>query len=395
MVGGGHAPLRVGVIGAGAIAAVGHIPGLQKLEGVEVSAVCDKDVVRSREVAESSGIPGFYRDHRQMLADGVVDAVTVAVPNALHAPVALDALRAGKHVLCEKPLATSLADAGAMVEAAEEGGLLLGTNMHYRLAAEMQALKGAVAEGLLGEARYAHVRFLRNRDIPGFGSWFTRKELSGGGVLMDVGAHMLDLVLWLLDSPRVEAVSCVTGALQGPRGRGLGNWGIETVEGGIFDVEDFATVHLRLGGGATATVETSWALYANHEERVQLLGDEGGADVFPELYGPEEPARLYRDRNGVCEGEVLELPALRDHAGGYVLGSFAEATRQSTRPSPAGQEALWHASVARFARALREGTEPPATGSEALAVQRLLDAAYRSAEFGGREVEPAAKGGGA
>jgi predicted dehydrogenase len=378
--------LRVGVIGAGAIATSGHIPGLQRLGGVEVAAVCDANVGRAKEVSRRFGVPGVYGDYREMLTGDVVDAVTVAVPNALHASIVLASLKAGKHVLCEKPLATSPADAEAMVEAAESAGLLLAANMHYRLSAEMQALKRVIEAGTLGEVRYAHVRFLRSADIPGFGSWFTRKELSGGGVLMDVGAHMLDLVLWLLGFPRVEGVACETRAMQGPKGRGLGGWGAERVEGGLFDVEDFARVRLRLEGGASATVETSWALYANHEERVQFVGDEGGADVFPELYGPEKPARLYLPRDGVSVGGPLGLPPLKDGSGRYVLGSFAEATRESTRPSPAGQEALWHASVARFARSVRDGGEPTATGREALAVQELLDAAYRSAAEGGREV---------
>lgn len=377
--------MRVGVIGAGAIATLGHIPGLQKVDGVEVAAVCDANEGRARVVARRFGIQSAHADYRKMLAEEELDAVTVGVPNALHAPVVLAALGAGKHVLCEKPLATSLADAREMVEAAEKSGLLLAANMHYRLSAEMQALNAAVANGLLGRVRYAHLRFLRNADIPGFGSWFTRRELSGGGVLVDVGAHMLDLILWLQGFPKVLSVSCETRAIQGPRRRGLGLWGTERVEDGVFDVEDFGTMRLRFEGGSSATVETSWALYGGNEERVQLVGEEGGADVFPELYGTEHPARLYRPESGVSAPSTLELPPLKNDAGEYVLGSFAEATRESTTPSPAGQEALWHASVARFARSAQGEGKATATGREALAVQVLLEAAYRSAAEG-REV---------
>lgn len=377
--------LRIGVIGAGAIATLGHIPGLQKLEGVEVVSVCDTNAERARSVAERFSISEHHSDYQQLLAEDELDAVTVAVPNALHTPIVLAALDAGKHVLCEKPLATSLGDAKAMVEAAEEARVLLAANMHYRLSAEMQALKRVVEARDLGEVRYAHVRFLRSADIPGFGSWFTRRELSGGGVLMDVGAHMLDLILWLLDFPVVEGVNCETRAIQGPKGLGLGGWGTERVEDGIFDVEDFACVRLRLEDGASATIETSWALYGNHEERVQLVGDEGGADVFPELYGSKEPARLFRPKGGVSVGAPLELPTLKNESGTYVLGSFAEATRESTKPSPAGQEALWHASIARFVSTLLKDETSIATGREALEVQKLLDASYRSAAEG-REV---------
>ena len=276
-------PLRIGIVGAGAIATLGHIPGFQRLPDVHVAAICDKNVARARTIAAQFKIPDVYEDYQDLLADASLDAITVAVPNALHAPVTLAALDAGKHVLCEKPLATTVADGQAMVAAAARAGRLLALNMHQRLRPEMSALRGAVADGRLGKIGYSKARWFRRSGIPGFGSWFTQRELAGGGVLMDIGVHMLDLAMWLLGFPKVLAVRGETQAIHGSRGRGLGRWGVDHITGGTFDVEDFAAVHLRLADGGLLTVEVSWALYGRDEERVQLFGDEGGADVFADL----------------------------------------------------------------------------------------------------------------
>lgn len=352
-------PLRIGVIGAGAIATLGHIPGFQKLPDVQVAAICDTNVTRAQNVAIKFDIPDVYEDYHDLLADASLDAITVAVPNALHAPVTLAALEAGKHVLCEKPLATTVADGQAMVEAAERADRLLALNMHQRMRPEMIVLRNAVAAGRLGKMGYTKARWFRRSGIPGFGSWFTRRELAGGGVLMDIGVHMLDLAMWLLGFPKVVAVRGETQTIHGSRGRGLGRWGVDHVAGGTFDVEDFAATHLRLADGGLVTVEVSWALYGRDEERVQLLGDEGGADVFATVYGQATPLRLFRDEGGM-PADIIPM----------VL------------PLPGSE---WDRSMARFVGALREGAEPVANGREALRVLELLDATYRSASEG-REV---------
>jgi predicted dehydrogenase len=352
-------PLRIGVIGAGAIATYGHIPGFQKITGVQVAAICDANLERAQAVAERFGIPAACANYRDIVANTDIDAISIGVPNVFHAPVAIAGLEAGKHVLCEKPLATTVADGRAMVAAAERAGRVLAVNLNNRLRADAMLLRASVADGRLGRIGYASARMLRHSGIPGFGSWFTQRELAGGGVLMDLGVHMLDLLLWLLGFPTVAAVRGETQAIHGPRGRGLGGWGIDHISGGTFDVEDFAAIHLRLADGGLVTVEVSWALYGRDEQRVQLYGSEGGADISSDLYGVATPLRLFRDEGGVRAEIIPQLPRL------------------------AGSE--WDRSMARFVAAIRGEGEPTATGKEALIVLELLDAAYRSAADG-REI---------
>ncbi len=349
-------PLRIGVIGAGAIATLGHIPGFSKLPNVQVVAICDTNRQRAQEAATKFNVPQVYEDYQELVSNNDIDAVSVGLPNALHAPVTIAALEAGKHVLCEKPLATTVEDGRAMVAAAEKAGKVLGVNMHMRLSASSQIVRDAITTGKLGKVGYTNARWFRSRGIPGFGSWFTRRELAGGGVLMDIGVHMLDLALWINGLPKVMAVRGEIQAIHGPRGRGLGGWGMDRVEGGIFDVEDFAAIHLRLADGGLVTVEVSWAIHGRDEMRIIAFGDEGGADVAGDLYGNDKPLRFYRD-----EGEVIAA-----------LPKFSNSE--------------WDRSMARFVAAINGSGEPTATGGEALRVLELLNAAYRSATEG-REIE--------
>jgi predicted dehydrogenase len=345
-------PIRFGIVGAGAIATRGHIPSLQRIPGAQVVAICDTNLERAQQAAAQFNVPNAFADYRELLAHPEVDAVTIGVPNAFHAPVALAALEAGKHVMCEKPLATSVADGEAMVAAAERAGRVLAINMSTRPRPEILAMRAAVQEGKLGNVTYALARLIRRSGIPGFGSWFTRKELAGGGATMDIGVHMIDAVLWILGFPAVESVRGEIQAVHGPHERGLGGWGADRVPGGTFDVDDLAALHLRLANGGLVTVEVTWAFHGRNEERVQLAGDLGGADFFPDLYGKESALRFYR-----TEGE----------------------TPVEIVPSLAQVEWAWALGFSRFVDAINGQGEPLATGDEGLQVLRVLDAAYRSA----------------
>lgn len=353
-------PLRVGVVGAGAIAIYGHIPGYQKVDGVEVTAICDTNLDRARAVAARFNVAHAFDDYRTMLEQTPLDIVSVCVPNIYHAPVTLAALEAGAHVMCEKPLATTLEDGQAMVEAAERAGKLLAVNMSNRMRADTTTLRTVINNGACGTVNYVFGRMLRRSGIPGFGSWFTRKDLAGGGVLMDIGVHMLDLTLWVQGFPRVVGVRGEVQSIHGPRGRGLGGWGVDHIKGGVFDVDDFAALHLRLANGGLITVEVSWAIHGRNEFRLQVIGDEGGGDLSSDIYGNDAPLRLFREEGGIPSEVIPTLPR--------VTGSD------------------WDRSMARFIEAIRTGVEPPATGNEAFEVLKLLLAAYRSSEER-REIE--------
>jgi predicted dehydrogenase len=330
----------------------GHIPTFRQIPGIEIAAICDTNLPRAQAAAAEFGIPAAFDDYKAMIAQTKLDAVSVGVPNVFHAPATIAALEAGLHVLCEKPLATSVADGEAMVEAAKRNGRVLAINMSQRPRPEVGFLREQVAAGSLGRIHYANGRLLRRSGIPGFGSWFTRRELSGGGALMDIGVHVLDMMLWILGFPKVAAVRGEVQANLGPQERGLGGWGIDRVKGGTFDVDDLAAIHLRLADGGLVTVEVTWAYYGRDEERIQIAGDQGGADYFPDLYGTTQPLRMYR-HDGETSVEVI--------------------------PSLPRIEGAWAQGLVRFVDACQGKGEALATGEEALKILRLLDATNRSA----------------
>lgn len=346
--------LRAGVIGAGGIVRDGHVPALRRA-GVDVVAVCDTNRPRARSLAAALGIPHAFASHQELLALDGLDLVTVGAPNALHAPIVLDALASGRHVLCEKPIATSSADARRMVAAARRAGTLLGVNQHMRFDPSARLMREQVASGALGEVYLADVRLARQSGIPGYGSWFTRRDLAGAGALFDIGVHMLDLALFLLGFPRVERVRGTVAAPLGPQGLGLGEWGIDRRRRGTFDVDDTALATLSLAGGGTVRLHVAWASFGPDEERVTLHGTRGGLDRSPSLHGRTRPLRLYGRGAG---GTVVEtVPAL-----------------------PRGN--YWFEGIRQFVRAVR-GQEPLAVDpEEAVEVLRLLELVRASSEAG-------------
>lgn len=351
--------LPIGICGAGNIARSWHIPVLQKIRHVDIAAICDPDYERAKEVAELFGIRSVFRTHEELLRNVHVDAVTIAAPNSVHADMAIEALEMGKHVLTEKPVAIKVEQGEQLVRAAEEAGKVLAVNMRYRSSSNMTFIRNAFREGRLGTVRYAKARWLRRGGGPGIGTWFRQREFSGGGVMMDIGVHMLDVLMWMLGFPKVTAVRGEIQTLQPSDKRGLGGWGIVRDEDETSDVEDFAALHLRLEDGGLITVEVSWSLYGHEEMRVQLFGDQGGADHFTDLYGGVSPVRIYRDEGGVP----------------------AQIIPRVTRPP--GSE--WERGITNFVSALRGEADLLCSGKEGFEILKLIDAAYRSANEG-REI---------
>lgn len=354
-------PLRAGVIGCGEIGVRGHIPGF-RAAGVHVVGVCDANAARAEATAAKLDIPHHYVDYRDLLARADIDLVAVGLPNALHAPVTLDALRAGKHVLCEKPMSVDAAGAERMVAEARERKLMLSINHQMRFEPTALAMRDAVASGRLGRVYYAESRMVRSAGIPGYGGWFTNKKLAGAGALFDIGVHMLDLALFILGFPRVRAVSGFLSGELGARKIGLGSWGVDRGTQGVFDVDDTASATLLLDGGTRLNVLVTWAAFApGYDERVTLYGTDGGADRSPVLFGKEQPLRFFAPGP---DGKIAE--AIPD------LSSY-----------PAGG---WNASVAAFVSAVRGEAELAVKPEQSLQVMRVLDAIAASAASG-REVE--------
>lgn len=348
---------HAGIIGAGAIAAHGHIPGYLATADVEIAAICDVNGDRAATLAREACIPRVYTDYREMLKAERLDFVSVCSPNALHAPMAIDALEAGAHVICEKPMALAYRDACRMVETSLARGRSLTVGHHMRYQAATAKAHELVQTGALGEVYYAKASYLRRSGIPGYGSWFTNKDLAGGGALMDIGCHMLDLVLWLMGNPAPVQVVAATYAKFGPQAKGLGTWGADHYgPGARFDVDDLTTAFVRLETGATLLLEASWATHGSQGQRFQLMGTDGGLELNASAYGAETPLRLFGERGEELFEEPVEL---------------AEADAR-------GHRAL----IPAWIGAVRAGGEPLIRAEQAAAVVQIIEAAYKSATTG-------------
>jgi predicted dehydrogenase len=346
--------LRVGVVGLG-WAGQQHLNAYLALPGVEVVGLSDANPARLGEIADQHGIAGRFTDWRDLIAGAGIDAISVATPTFLHQPVAIGALEAGLHVLSEKPLARTGDEAQAMSDAAVKAGRVLHTAFNHRRRGDVQVLKRYVDEGRLGRVYYAKAHWLRRSGIPGLRSWFTNKEMAGGGPLLDIGVHVLDMALYLLGEPRVASVSATTYAEFGPRGRGASNSQKMQVDT-AYEVEDLASAFLRLEGGRTLTLETSWAGYSGTGDSfgVALFGAEGGGVIEVANYRPDDTLRIYTDIAGAPAEIKPELPPPGLHA----------------------------AVVADFVAAVRSGDWTEHTSADGLARARIIDACYASAAAG-------------
>ncbi len=288
-----EAKLKVGIIGTGMVAVSGHIPAWKNVgRDAELVGVADALEDRARLVADTEGIPNAYGDWERMLADLDLDVVIVCTPNTYHKAQSIAALRAGCHVLCEKPVATCRADAAEMFAAAEKAGRILFVGQSSRFVPQSYAAKEICDAGRLGEMYFAETFYLRRRGVPTWGQ-FHMKEHSGGGPIYDLGVHALDLLYWLMGNPKATAVSAVTFTKLANRdenlvtsvadsGAPLGVLTPRPYDAREFDVEDMAAGFIRLEGGAAVAFKISWAANVpkNHGGTT-LLGTEGGLTLDP------------------------------------------------------------------------------------------------------------------
>jgi len=339
---------RVGVIGAGSIGAF-HIRSFKQCEDVEVAAVADIRGERAEKAAAEHGIPNWFEDYRDLLRMADVDAVSVCLPNCLHAPVSCAALNAGKHVLCEKPPGMSAAEVRRMKRTAAAARKALMFAFCMRFGTAVQELKRQMDKGILGDVYYVRIAYLRRRGVPGRGGWFTRKEMSGGGPLIDIGVHWLDTTLYLLGFPEPTLATGATYSRIGPREPYvcLGMWGTPEA-GGKVDVEDLAVAQVRLANGTTINIESSWALNGPEISQTALFGDKAGASIS------QGKVTIYGETNGqLSDTELLSRP---------------------------GDQYL--AEAEHFIECVRTNKKPISNVDQALVVQRIVDAIYRSAETG-------------
>jgi predicted dehydrogenase len=348
-----------------------------ELDGVDLVALAGREPDRLTKLGTTYAIARdrLFDDWTDLIAHGELDVISVATPTALHHPAVIAALDAGLHVLSEKPIADNAAKAREMVAAAERNDRVLDVAFNHRNRGDVKELKKIVDSGVLGQVYYAKAGWLRREGIPTLGSWFTRRATAGGGPLMDIGVHMLDMVLHVLGEPAVQTATAATYAVFGPRGRGASpspkvrKTGVTEAP---FDVEDLSTAFLRLSGGATLLLESSWAQWIPEDQcYVRLYGSDGGASIeWADPTAPERRMSIWTER-----GERIVAPAEMPPDGGHrecVLDFLEHVefnSRGDTPRAPRGR-----------------GNGASHRGWQALARAEVVDACYASAESG-REVE--------
>ena len=273
--------VRFGFIGSGQLAKSSAKDISAHSQGT-LSAVQDLSLERANELADEFDISNRYTEAADLFADPNVDAVYIAVPNKFHAPLAIQALEAGKHVLLEKPFAMSLEEGKQVATAVEKSGKVFTVGMNQRFTEDHQKVKFLVEEGVLGEIYHAKAFWYRRSGIPKLGTWFGNKAMAGGGALYDIGVHALDLCLYLLNNYKPVSVFGTTYTRFGNRGLGEGNWGKSDYNKDIvFDVDDFATALIKFEDGATVEFGASWACHmeAGNDNGVHLYGTEAGSST--------------------------------------------------------------------------------------------------------------------
>ncbi len=350
--------LRVGVIGCGWVAYRKHLPQLSRHEKVEIAALCDIDRARAEQAKKDFGLDArIYEDYRALCADKKVDCVYVLTPNGLHADMCVAALEGGKHVLCEKPLATRAADAERVVLAAKKAGRKLTVGHQWRFRPHCLYIKGLCERGLLGDIYYVKALDLRRRSRPSWGQYMS-KAANGGGIMMDGAPHTLDAAMWFLDNFKPLSVS---GRVMDPmryetEGNPRGPWDTENC-----DVEDTGFALITMEGGAVISLEAAWG--------INMLEDVGGSNcniLCGTKGGVDMQGRLHVRVNGIYGGEMATLEPDR-------------LPREETADVYEGPSRY---ELDHWIEAIERDTEPLVTGEEALAVVKVLEAVYRSSERG-------------
>ena len=352
---------KIAIIGAGGMAAY-HIAGFRQA-GAEVIAMADVNHAAAQATAAKHGIDRTFGDVAAMFAAlPELDGVSVIVPNKFHAPLALQAMQAGKHVFCEKPPAMNAAEMAELKATAESSGRTLMFNFNNRARPESYAMRGYVADGSIGTINTCQAKWIRRAGIPGFGGWFTNKALAGGGPLIDL-LHMIDLGMHFMGYPEPAHILATTyhdhidnKAFKGP-------WGIPDNAKGVNDVEAAAHGFVTFKTGQSMSFQVSWAEMNEREECSCLFQGSKAGGMIRRLFGVDgldntsvDDCQLYTTENGVQVNRTVKVKT----------------------DETMGRER----SAANFIKTL-EGEEAPLnTPSEALSLMKIIDGAYASAASG-------------
>ena len=338
--------IRIGIVGLGMGAA--HVEGYREHPLAKVVAAVDIDKQRLKEVGkEKLNIPSLYNSMEEMIKNEKLDIVSIAVPNCFHKDLAIQAMKSNCHVLCEKPMAMNAGEAEEMLKVSKETGKRLMINFSFRFNDQSFALKKQVEDGLIGDIYFGRTVWHRRRGMPGFGGWFGKKEMAGGGPIIDLGIHRLDLALWLMNYPKPKYIMASTYNHLAKE--------IAERQGKEFTVEDIGVAMIKFENGTTLELEASWAANIKDTEEMstRLLGTKGGLIQKNQKEGYEFEAELFIERNG-CLFDMKLHP-----------------------PVPESQTSYYH-----FIDSVAKKIPHIATAEEGITVMKILDAIYKSAETG-------------
>lgn len=357
--------LRVAIIGCGGIANQKHFPALKNnAELCEMVAFCDVVEERAKKAAAEFGVAGAQvtTDYHEVLKNGDVDVVHICTPNVSHSEIAVASFEAKKHVYCEKPMSHSTEEAEKMVEAWKKSGMKFTVGYQNRFREEVQNLHASCSSGELGDVYYGKAHAIRRRGVPTWGV-FMDKDAQGGGPLIDIGTHALDITLWCMDNYDVESVSGsvfykLGGLEQATEGNLFGPWDPQT-----YEVEDSAMGFVKMKNGATINLEASWALniLESREASTTLCGTKAGAEIHSGMSYSKNELIYNRGKNNQLMEETLSPVGGVAYFGG---GGGEEGSIDAKQ---------WF-------EAIVNGTETLVKPEEALAVTKILDAIYKSAK---------------
>ncbi len=341
--------MKVAIIGCGTIANGAHIPAYRKNKDAEIAYFCDILPERAEKAVEEYGCGRAVTDYHEILRDPEVEAVSVCTPNNMHAPIAMDCLRAGKHVLCEKPAARTYAEALEMQKVQHETGKVLNIGVVNRFNDGVNRIREYIQSGRLGQIYQVYVSFRAHRGIPGLGGAFTTQAIAGGGVLIDWGVHYLDIVMYCCGDPTPLSVSGETFCRLGKDMKEYvytDMWAGPPQYDGVYDVEDAVTGLIRTAG-PVVTFNGAWAQNIGEAESyIDFLGDKAGIRL---QYGKD--FRLYTTENGALISYEPKFPS-RNH---------------------------FETEIDAFLRCIRTGEKLPSHIDTVLPTARMMQAVYDSA----------------
>lgn len=350
--------LNIGIIGCGGIANGKHLPSLEKIDEVNIVAFCDIDIEKAKAAANEYGTreAKVYTDYKELLKDSKIDIIHVCTPNSSHKELTVASLDAGKHVMCEKPMAKSTEEAQEMIDAAKRNNKKLTIGYQNRFRPDSQYLHNVTERGDLGDIYFAKAHAIRRRAVPTWGV-FLDEEKQGGGPLIDIGTHALDLTLWMMDNYEPESVMGSTFHKLGKKENAANAWG--SWDPKKFKVEDSAFGFIKMKNGATIFLESSWALNSLEvdEAKCSLSGTEGGADM-------KDGLRIHGEDFGSLYTTQVELEnkGVDFYEGEKVDEAFVEARS-------------WIDSILN-------DTDPVVKPEEAIVITQILEAIYESNQTG-------------